>query len=114
MTSILRKQSRRFDYSLTVPFYCPEGASVPGVVELKAEQQRSQQQSSGDSNSKFKSTDSDTKQAATGWFHTHKAQAALGVAVALLACVQAFGILDVRAAAAQLFAPVLRPLWKVC
>lgn len=92
---------------------CLAGPSVPGVVELKAEQQRAQQPASSDSKSKFKTTDSDTKEAATGWMQTHKALTAAAMVVALAVCVQAFGILDVKAAAAQLLAPVLRPLWKV-
>ena len=80
------------------------------MVELKAEKQRSQQQQpAGDSKP-------DAKQAATGvkgWIQSHKAVSGVAVVAALAVCIQACGILDVKATAAQLLAPVLNPLWKV-
>ena len=85
-------------------------------MELKAEKQRAQQQQpAGETKSKAKAPE-EAKQAATGlkgWIQSNKAVSGLAVLAALALCVQACGILDVKAAAAQLLAPVLNPLWKV-
>ena len=86
----------------------------PGVVELKAEKQRADQEAG--LKPKPKSTDEEAKEAATGfqgWLSRNKPIAVLAVVAFVAVCVQSSGIYDVKQTLLKLLSPITTPLWKV-
>ncbi|KAL0018097.1 hypothetical protein WJX77_002629 [Trebouxia sp. C0004] len=97
-----------------------EGApTAPGVVELKAEKQRADQEAGLKPKpaSKTRTTiDEEAKDAATGfqgWLSRNKPIAAFAVVAFVALCVQSSGAYDVQTAAMTLLSPILTPILKV-
>ncbi|DBA99171.1 hypothetical protein WJX82_006091 [Trebouxia sp. C0006] len=93
--------------------------TAPGVVELKAEKQRADQEAGLKPKpaSKAKTTtDEEAKEAATGfqgWLSCNRPIAAFAVMAFVAVCVQSSGVYDVKAAVLTLLSPILTPIWKV-
>jgi len=92
--------------------------SAPGVVELKAEKQRADQQAGikPKPDSKTKSTDEEAKDTATGfqgWMSRNKPVVALALIACVALCVQASGVADVKGYLLTLLSPITTALWKV-
>ncbi|KAL0018096.1 hypothetical protein WJX77_002629 [Trebouxia sp. C0004] len=93
--------------------------TAPGVVELKAEKQRADQEAGLKPKpaSKTRTTiDEEAKDAATGfqgWLSRNKPIAAFAVVAFVALCVQSSGAYDVQTAAMTLLSPILTPILKV-
>ncbi|KAL0022130.1 hypothetical protein WJX79_005559 [Trebouxia sp. C0005] len=93
--------------------------TAPGVVELKAEKQRADQEAGLKPKPASKArttTDEEAKDVATGfqgWLSSNKPIAAFAVVAFVALCVQASGAYDVKEAVLTLLSPILTPIWKV-